>query len=249
MKISESQLRSIIKKEIINEFFGPFKRRKSSRKKISHTGVPLLFKKLEEVKNILTEPKIADIHKEEHLDLDSFNNKEEIQKKVFDIGRGIDIFLEEIFPVISSLGSPLRESNVINIREKDKFVVHTGYTFLKHFRGLLQRLKLSSYSTEDVREMARDYYATLSKVEKNRLESLVQFYASMFRYLKKVDVNRVIEDRLKYAIAPEIPKEPRPSMGDYISSDPPSLPSAGKMKTISTPSVQRFNWDDMDSEV
>ena len=32
MKISESQLRAIIKKEIINEFFGPFKKKKVPKK-------------------------------------------------------------------------------------------------------------------------------------------------------------------------------------------------------------------------
>lgn len=242
MLIKESDLRQIVKEELLNEFFGSFRKRKP--KKISHTGIHFLFKKLEEVKNILSEPKISDIHKEEHLDLDSFNNKEIIQNKILDIGRGIDIFLEEIFPVISSLGSPLKESDVINIREKDKFVVQTGYIFLKHFSGLLQRARLKSYPPEKINEFAREYYSTLNKVEKNRLESVIQFYSRVFRYLKKVDVNKIIEDRLKYAIHPEIPAEPQPSMGEFIPSKPPPLPPAGRM-TTSRDSLNVMNFEDL----
>ena len=87
----------------------------------------------------------------------------------------------------------------------------------------------------------------------------MQFYSRLFRYLKKVDVNKVIEDRLKYAIHPKIPDEPKDpeETKKYIKSlrtskyNPKSPTDLGGTKTkvikpdSNTKSVERMDFRDL----
>ena len=251
MIIKESQLREIIKEELLNEFFWPFKKKKEPKKmslsadvlakhkknailsKTSSIQIIDFFKRLENAKVKIRELKsiLLKLRKGSTLGFDFL----EATGEVLEADRGLDVFENKIFPLISKLAKLLKEEkeiNEINIMMDEEILI-LGSIFAKEFANIDE---VESISDKDL----ASYMSTLSDDEKKSKEALVQFYASIFRYIAKNrnNINKLVDKKMNQVKRAneklggrnlnriQNTKSQNPSIDSYNPKTPPDLESA-----------------------
>lgn len=210
MIIKETQLREIIKEELLSEFFGPFKRKKKPKKmflskdalakhkknaalsKTSGIQITDFFKRLENAKAKIRKLKsvLLKLRKGNKLGFDFL----EATGEVLEADRGLDEFENKVFPLISKLAKLLKEEKEVNEISimMDEEILILGSIFAKEFSNIDE---LASISDRDL----ANYMSALSDDEKKSKESLVQFYASVFRYIAKnrSSINKIVDKKMR----------------------------------------------------
>ncbi len=188
MKVSEDKLREVIKEELINELFGFLKKKKkkeiysSSKEKQLQTFISMLFTTKKEILDFKYNPKSPIKNK---------NNPVELYDYISSAIDGYNLFEEKIFPIISAISGPLKESNFKY--EKFKYPLHVGFTFLYQF----ENFDISNMSTIQLRKLASDYYKKISESEKKKINSLARFYSRIFTYMKQNDLIEFLTEQMQ----------------------------------------------------
>lgn len=180
MLIKESVLRQIIKEEILNEFFGPFKKKKQSKKmyfsqsdRTISSFIDLLRQTKKEISDFRVNPKKPTFNQEDEFTLYDYTSK---------AIEGFELFSEKIFPIISSISNVLKENEIKY--EKFKYPLHIGYTFYEFFN----QTDIVNKSTISLQKSAKEYFMKLKSEERKEIISLVMFFRRIFVYMKKNDM-------------------------------------------------------------
>lgn len=255
MKISESQLRAIIKKEIINEFF--FKKKKVPKKMhFDYTKSDKVLSSLsgsrsaENFKTLLdtllatrratykpTAQQRTDLQIDEFiktLKISARGQKESHYNIVFKAANGIDLFRDKVFPLISQMSFIMKEN--IDLSKEDNMPFYAGiilYNMLAPIEDVIDSLVELSKNKKQFSAMFKAYYSSLNKQEKANLNGMMSFYAKMFSNLSRYDVNDILSTRidLLYPVSKEkshSDTDPEVvSAGEYTPPPQPFLKSAG----------------------
>lgn len=256
MKISESQLRAIIKKEIINEFFGPFRKNKEPKKMhFDYTKSDKVLKSLSGSRSVENLKTLLDVllttrratykptaQQRSDLQIDEFIRTLKVKSKgqkashyniIFKAANGIDLFRDKVFPLVSQMSFIMKEN--IDLSKEDNMPFYAGiifYHMLTPIDDVINVLVEESKNKNKFSAMFKAYYSTLSKEEKANLNGMMSFYAQTFRNLSKYDINDILSTRIDL-LYPQNKKKTRSDdnqkvarMGEYTPSPAPSLKSA-----------------------
>lgn len=194
MLIKESELRQIIKEEILNEFLGLglFKRgankQDNQRKKIYLTEqdkkiaafIETLKQAKKEIADFRVNPRKPTFNQENEFTLYDYTSK---------AIEGYDLFVDKIFPIISSISNVLKENEMKY--EKFKYPLHIGYTFYEFFN----QTDIVNKSTISLQKSAKEYFVKLKSEERKEIISLVMFFRRIFVYIKKNDMVEFLADQ------------------------------------------------------
>lgn len=233
MIVKESQLRKIIKEELLNELnlldkvSNFFKRKPKSSSQAPQSGITsarlgvtspkakrrnqpkpadkdkkkyrhnpqlnLFFKKLESARSKIQKFQsiILTLERDEALEFDTIS----AESKVLTAAEGLDIFIDQVFPLISKLAGHLKENkqkdvNKIDIMVNEEMLI-LGLIFESEFLGVDILLNISD---KDLK-----YYMTsFDKKDRKQKEDLIQFFVSIFRFIyrNKDSINSIIQKKL-----------------------------------------------------
>lgn len=223
MLIKESELRQIVKDEILNEFFGPFKRGKNKkdkqRKKIYLSKqdkkivdfINTLRQAKQEIADFRVNPKKPTFNQEDEFTLYDYTSK---------AIEGFELFSEKIFPIISSISNVLKENEMKF--EKFKYPLHIGYTLYEFFN----ESDMLDMSTISLQKLAKDYFLKLETSERKEIISLVMFYRRIFVYMQKNDMIEFLAKQFGEIV----PSNKADTIRDKVKSDSkiPSRITPGK---------------------
>ena len=178
MLIKESDLRQILKEEILSEFFGPFKKQRkkiyfSEKDKIISSFINLLKQTKKEISDFRFNSKKPTANQEDEFSLYDYTSK---------AIEGYELFAEKVFPIIDSMGSVLKENKVKF--EKFKYPLHIGYTFYEFFNQA-EILNMSSISLQ---KAAKEYFLKLKSDERKEIIALIMFFKRILVYMQKNDM-------------------------------------------------------------
>lgn len=191
MKISESQLRSIIKKEIINEFFGPFKRRKSvqpsyQRLTLEERGFKRIrefFDSIEEIKRQISGPQQQKIlYILNQLPRDDQRYLEEYRKYANKAATGIYSFYSFILPVLNIFEDSLNEST----KYPPNDLIAAGYNLYFLIDESFQA-KYTNFLRSN-KPLIQEYLRQASSEERKKIRNNIMLFKRIKSYFDRYDI-------------------------------------------------------------
>lgn len=203
-EINETQLRKMVKEELMNEFFGFLKKRKNSSQTPKSQNSPSSRAKEANKKRVLElfdvlrkcRNEIMDINSIPQFNFSEFSDRYKAFSYLLEGAEGFRILEEEIFPLVKSLNVMMKESASY---KQVEYSAHIGNVIAKNCKDLVKKLHLDYLGkkmqpSSFLRDAVKEHYESLPLGQKREIEELIMFVAKIYVYSRK---NQISQDVLK----------------------------------------------------